>query len=415
LGPSTTATDVDAVDAATATDWSGLAGIWGIYFSFGLVSGSFAPVITEVREELGIDAGRMGLLLGLWQLVYFAASVPVSKLIDRLGLTWSLTIAGSLMAASAFLRAGATNYPVMLVAVVLFGLGGPFISIGAPQFVAMSFGVRRRARAVSVYVTAPPLGATVAAAGTQSVLIPLLGGWRAAFVFHGAFAVASTVVWATVRGRRRRAARPHPSTDTAWAPRTTTRGLLRIPSMWALAALACTTFAVNHALGSWLVELLRASGFDETSAGTVASIPVLVGIVAALVIPRLAAGSRRTPTIVTVQIVGAVALLALLDPYQWGLALAVPLVAIGCLRASALPLATLMIMDDVRLGGVRAAGSVGMYFAVGELGGLVGPLAAGLSVDRTGSFDAVVWGLFVLSLVGAVIGAVASRSTRRVS
>jgi cyanate permease len=242
------------------------------------------------------------------------------------------------------------------------------------------------------------------------VFIPLFGSWRGAFSLYGVFALGSTVVWATVRTRGRR---PQAAMETSVHTRGATRALLRVPAMWAIMALAFTTFAVNHVLNSWLVELLRHSGVDEGEAGTIASIPVLVGIVASLVIPRLASGSRRTPTIVTVQIVGAVALLALLDPQGWGLAFVVPLVAIGCLRASSLPLATLMIMDDARLGGVRAAGTVGVYFAVGELGGLAGPLAAGLSIDRTGTFDAVVLGLCLLSLVGAVTGAVASGLVRR--
>jgi cyanate permease len=411
LQPATTELEVDGAGSNLVADWPGLAAVWMIYFSFGLVAGSFAPVITEIRDELLIGAGRVGLLLGIWQLVYFLASVPVSKFIGRHSLTLSLSLAAALIACSALLRAAAPSYLAMLIAVVFLGLGGPFISIGAPTFVATSFGARHRSLAVSIYVTGPPIGTTVAAAGTHSLFIPALGSWRAVFAAYGVVTLAAGVMWAAVR--RARTGRVFPAQARAPAQPGTTRRLLAVPAMWALLAFGFITFAVNHALGSWTVELLRTNDFDEAYAGTVASIPVLVGIVAALVIPRVAAGRRRTATIVTVQVIGALAMLALLDPSQWDASLALPLAAIGVLRASALPLATLMIMDDARLGGTYAVASVGIYFAVGEFGGLVGPLATGLLVDRTGSFDSAVWVLVVLALAGAATGAAASRSVHR--
>ena len=120
------------------------------------------------------------------------------------------------------------NWTVVWVGVFLFGLGGPLVSIGAPKFVSMSFGAHRRTRAVSAYVTAPPLGATVAAAGAHSVFIPLFGSWRGAFSLYGVFALGSTVVWATVRTRGRR---PQAAMETSVHTRGATRALLRVPAM----------------------------------------------------------------------------------------------------------------------------------------------------------------------------------------
>ena len=60
-------------------------------------------------------------------------------LIDRFGLRCSLLMASLLMGASALLRSQAQDYTMLLIAVALFGLGGPLISIGAPKLISLWF------------------------------------------------------------------------------------------------------------------------------------------------------------------------------------------------------------------------------------------------------------------------------------
>ena len=43
--------------------WWLLAGVWGLYASFGLVASCLAPLVVQVEEELGISHAAMGSVL----------------------------------------------------------------------------------------------------------------------------------------------------------------------------------------------------------------------------------------------------------------------------------------------------------------------------------------------------------------
>ncbi len=53
------------------------------------------------------------------------------------------------------------------------------------------------------------------------------------------------------------------------------------------------SFSIDHGLRNWLPEIIRASGHTAEAAGYLATIPVFMGVVSALVFPRLAVPERR--------------------------------------------------------------------------------------------------------------------------
>ncbi len=60
-------------------------------------------------------------------------------LVDRLGVRRALGIGIIVVLASLVLRGLATNFITLFLAMALFGIGGPIISIGAPKMVAQWF------------------------------------------------------------------------------------------------------------------------------------------------------------------------------------------------------------------------------------------------------------------------------------
>lgn len=48
--------------------WLVLAGVWLIYFSFGVTIASMAPLVGPISAELGIGNSTMGAILGAWPL-----------------------------------------------------------------------------------------------------------------------------------------------------------------------------------------------------------------------------------------------------------------------------------------------------------------------------------------------------------
>ena len=97
--------------ASSGYRWVLLGGVWLIYFCFGLMITSLAPLITPIATELGIGHAKMGAILGAWPLVYIAASIPCGMLLDRLGARIALLIAALIMCASGVARGNGTGGP----------------------------------------------------------------------------------------------------------------------------------------------------------------------------------------------------------------------------------------------------------------------------------------------------------------
>ena len=128
-----------------------LLGVWLLYGSFGLIATSLAPIAEIVIEDLAMTHGEMGLIMGAWQLIYIFSAVPAGMLLDRIGAKKALAIGGSLIALSAFARTGAGNFGELLGAVMLFGLGGPIISAGAPKAIVSAFEGSARGLAMGIW------------------------------------------------------------------------------------------------------------------------------------------------------------------------------------------------------------------------------------------------------------------------
>ncbi|MDG2284821.1 MAG: MFS transporter, partial [Alphaproteobacteria bacterium] len=135
--PLTSSSDTAAPPPAKSTvhayRWVMLAGVWLIYCSFGVTVASIAPLVSVITADLGMSHGAMGSVLGAWPFVYIGASLPCGVLLDRIGPAKGLLLAALIMAASGALRGFADGHLTLALAVAVFGLGGPMISIGAPN------------------------------------------------------------------------------------------------------------------------------------------------------------------------------------------------------------------------------------------------------------------------------------------
>ena len=190
--------------------WLILFGVWLIYFCFGLTIASMAPLLGPIGAELGIGNSLMGAILGAWPLTYILAAIPCGILLDRLGARRMLFLAALVMAASGLARSYAETPIQLLLAVALFGIGGPMISVGAPKIIARLFKGKTRATAMGVYVTGPYLGGILSLSLTNSLVMPLVGNdWRGVMLVYAALVA--------IRARMRSASCSRPSGTKRWS------------------------------------------------------------------------------------------------------------------------------------------------------------------------------------------------------
>ncbi|MEZ5650414.1 MAG: MFS transporter [Burkholderiaceae bacterium] len=389
--------------------WLILAGVWLIYAGFGLVVTSLAPLVAPIQTELGLSHSAMGSVLGAWQLIYIVSAVPCGLLLDRLGVRAALTLAAVIIAASAFGRAMAFDYWSLLFAVMVFGLGGPIVSAGAPKVIAHWFTGADRGFAMGVYLTGPSIGGVISLTLTHSVLLPAFGGqWRSVLISWAGVALLAGASWWFLAGTRRaRANSPDAGPDTPTPQRQTIRQLLASPAVRLVMLMSVGVFMFNHGLNNWLPELLRRDGMTAINAGYWASIPTIVGILGSLTIPRLAIPGRRFRILMILSIAALIA--SLLLHFQAPVPLFTGLMMQGVARSALMTVLILTLVELPDIGPSRAGTAAGLFFSAAEIGGVMGPLGLGALYDLTGSFDA---GLFLLSAVSVLLIVGVSRLER---
>lgn len=367
--------------------WLILAGVWLIYFSFGLTVAAMAPLVPAICSDLEISYGAMGAVLGAWPFVYILSALPCGMLLDRIGPRKALFVAAAIMALSGFLRSFSDTYLIMILAVAVFGLGGPLISIGAPKLIAFLFEGRDRGLAMGIYITGPGVGAVVALSITNSFLLPIFDySWRSVIGAYALFTISSGCIWLLLSSNQL----GHLVEATMQAASTgpigeTFRNLASIRSVQIVLAMSVGIFFFNHGLNNWLPEIIRSKGLSFAEAGYWAAIPTTVSIMSALLIPRLATAERRMLVMgLLIVCAGGATILLHTAP---GLQLAFGLCLQGLARGAMMTVALLMLVEIPNVGPKRAGTAGGLFFTAAEIGGVTGPLVIGLLHDLSGGFS----------------------------
>jgi sugar phosphate permease len=374
--------------------WTILVLCWFIYFSFGLTSTTLSAIAPLVRSDLNLSYSQMGFILGTWQLVYTVAAFPLGFLIDRIGAYKSLLLAASIVSISAILRSFASSFETMTVFVAIFGFGGCIVSIGIPKIAATWFSGKERATATGIYATGGTTGGITALLLTNSVVIPLVGSWRTAYLIYGLAGLLIAAVW-LLRGRASPGNSDHKSLNRS-VPRI---GWLEVKQSFSknvllIIFIGITTFLVAHGLQQWLPTILQLNGMTMIEAGYAVSLVNVFMIFGSLLAPRIPywLGSRKAAIclLLVIQGLSVLTISGVSGPYLW------TVLALRGISGGFMPLLSLILMDLPEVGSTRMGMVGGLFFAIGEIGGFGGPASMGLFKDLTGTF---LWGLVFLAVV----------------
>lgn len=397
--------------------WILLAGVWAMYCSFGLIVTSLAPLVGLIESDLDISHSAMGSVMGAWQLIFIISAIPCGILLDKISVRSALTLGGLIIAASALARGFADSYATLMIAVMLFGVGGPIISTGAPKVVTQHFDGQSRGLAMGIYMTGPSIGGVVSLTLTHSMLVPFFDdSWRAVMFLWGGFAAGVSILWwllTTINPIPQTQEDIHQGTlEAATAPLKQTQiimNLLRQPSVVLVLLMGVGVFMFNHGLMNWLPALLEEGGLSEVDSGYWAAIPTVVGIAGSLLIPRLATPERRYHILIALTLCAALA--SVLLQFSADLPRITGLVMQGIARSSLMTVLILTLLELPAVGEKYAGIASGIFFTAAEVGGVLGPISLGILYDVSGGFSA---GLYLLSSISLLI-AISAMALKRTS
>lgn len=377
--------------------WVMFAGMVGVYFAFGMMVTAIPPMITEVRTDLGMNRGAMGLALGAWTAMYIVTASFGGRVIDRIGVKVALALGGLSVTATAFARSMAQGPVSLWLGVSILGIGGPLISAGAPTLCGQWFtDDDERQFAVSIYNLGPGIGSIVVLFSTNAVLLPWLGDWRLVLRFEAAIAFGLTLVWAVIAWR----APDQPvarSTQPAKPMREEWLGLVRSAEVRHTLVLGALTFFVMHSLNNWLVDAV--SGSAEITEGAAANWIAgagMLGMGLLFVVPLLASRYGRTAALTTtwVFIIFGLLLVGFGPP---------PLALVGALatgvRATMVPLLIISVMTAKGVNDSNMGAANGLWFSSAQIGAVAGPFLVGLIADTRAGFGGA---MVLLAAVGVI-------------
>ncbi|MFT4711742.1 MAG: cyanate permease [bacterium] len=390
--------------------WALLTGVWALYCSFGLIVTSLAPLVMLIESDLDISHSAMGSVMGAWQLVFIVSAIPCGILLDKLGTRYALTLGGLIIAASALARGFSDSYAMLIIAVMLFGIGGPIISAGAPKVVTRYFDGQTRGLAMGIYMTGPSIGGVISLTLTHSVLVPLFDdSWRGVMFLWAGFTALISLAWFALASFNPSSNTPLIDVQTqdelAQVPQKQTQiiaNLLRQPSVVLVLGMGIGVFMFNHGLNNWLPELLKNGGLSLVESGYWAAIPTVIGIAGSLLIPRLATPGRRYHILIILSLCAAVA--SVLLQFQADVPLITGLILQGIARSSLMTVLILTLLELPAVGEKYAGVASGLFFSVAEVGGVLGPLTLGFMYDMSGGFNSGLYLLTSISLLIAISG-----------
>ena len=343
--------------------------------------------------------GQMGVILGIWQLVYIGTSSPLGTLVDRWGVRRSMAAGLFLILLSLILRGLAVDFYTLLLAVALFGVGGPIISIGSPKVVALWFQGRERGMAAGAYTTGPIAGNAVALMTAASVRT-LTGTWRGIAPVYGGLLVAVMAAWWLLAREATSSSDRAEEVSTRIPGRQVLGRLLGIGNVRTVLMLSVGTFLLNHGLGAWLPTVLQESGMSLSEAGRWAAAGTAAGVVGLLMMPLLGRRGARVKSLVVLFAVTAAANVGLVT--LSGPALIAAVLLSNVARGPLMPLMMLVLMETEGVGAAFMGAAAGLFFATAEIGGFGGPFLLGVLRDATGALTSGVLALAGVAVVMAL-------------
>jgi CP family cyanate transporter-like MFS transporter len=362
-----------------------------------------APVLPQIRQELGLSEVQAGFLTTLPVLCFAFFAPPAAALVRRLGAHTALLLALVGIAVFTALR------PLGGVALLLGGtlLAGICLTIGN---VAVPVTIKRDlpARvglATGLYTAGMCLGAAV----TAGLVEPLAGAyhWRTALAAGALPALLAVVVW-HVAGRDRSAVSVDADVEEALPHVGRPAGVWRQPRAWAIAGFLAAQSCAYLSLTAWLPTMLVDTvGVSLKTGGAAMAAFQLLGIAGTLLVPMMIPRFRdQVPVVLGVCLIWGTTIAGLLlAPSLWPLWTVIGGVSHGAGISMALTLIALRAATaDV------AASLSGMVQFIGYGVGALAPVVVGALYGITGSWGPPLTLLLVLLLGMAAAGVMGGRN-----
>ncbi|WP_440137375.1 CynX/NimT family MFS transporter [Nocardia cyriacigeorgica] len=342
---------------------------------------AFSPLAEEIGHEIGYGTAVVGVFGMIPTLMFSLSGLLTPLMVRRLGLERT-ALAAMLMAGLGMLIRVLVSGTAELFVFSALALGGMGIgNVVIPPLVKRYF-PDRLAIVSALYITMVQLGTVLPA--LVAVPVAESHGWRISLGMWALLGFIAAVPWFGVLRDRRGCdkidttalpADGHATTGKAW----------RSPVAWGMAGMFGMTSLTTYSMFTWLPTIFADAGASAAFGGSMVALFAVVGLVAALTAPTVAARlTNPFPVVIGCAVCFFVAFTALLvapmsTPILW-------VIVLG-LGPSTFPMALTLINLRTRTPAGSAALS-GFTQGVGYAVACAGPVLFGMLHSATGGYAA---------------------------
>ncbi|WP_042222399.1 CynX/NimT family MFS transporter [Oceanobacillus manasiensis] len=364
-----------------------IAGIIVVAFNLRPAITSVGPLISTIRDELGMSNWSVGLLTSL-PLVAFAIMSPLIPRIANRYTNERVMLAGLVILLIGISVRSFSLISLLFLGTLLVGIGIAICNVLLPGVIKEKFPLKV-AFMTSVYSTSMGIFAA-AASGLSIPLANNIGlGWQWALTVWALPALVGIFIWASLN-KQEKATK---SMKVAFVT-SENNAIWKSALAWQVAAFMGLQSFLFYVTISWLPEILHQYGLSMSAAGWMLSIMQLVGLPASFLVPVIAGKLKSQRPIVIVNGVLSITGYTGLLMGESYLVMSISTVLIGITLSGTFALA-LTFLGMRAKDAKQAAALSGMAQSLGYLLAAVGPLLIGLLYDLTHS-----WSIPLLFLIG---------------
>ena len=412
--------------------WKLLIILWAIIIlNFTFPTFGTSVVNTYMAKAMHLSRKELGLAFSVFSLMAGLPGPLVAKSINTLGIRWTLVLGTLLTSCGALLMAlfVKTTFQAILILGFIVGAGAAMAGTTAPQVGIARWFHRKRARAMSLLLTASGIGGLIAVPTLNATIAHFGGNWRAAWWCMGAMSMIAAITSALFVRESPAEMNQSPDGETgedSSSPRGSRAGersvfkttedwtlgeALRSPTLWLLVP---TYLGFFMGFFIYLAHgILHLEGLGHTPAEAARSISVIFGssLIGQIAVATL--GDRVEPrfiSAVAVCLYGGGTLLAIHASSTAMMYIYAIMMGAGFAAA----FTCIMTIWSNYYGPRLYPALLGVTTPLGTILGAIGPFTAGYIYDKYGTYVPVFEAIAVLCALTAFLYLLAVPPVRRI-
>lgn len=352
------------------------------------------PVLfKEISQDLGLSLVQLGAVWGMGGLAGIFTSLAGGLIGDRFGSKHTISTICILAGIAGAARGLSGNFIGLAVTMFLFGMLAMTLSLNIHKSAGVWFSGKQVVMANGVVSAGMAFGFMIGAMISDTIMSPLLGGWKNVMFLYGAISILLGIVWMMTK----RETVPNKTADSAESPSFSyvLGQVVRIKSIWILAVSTLFYGSAVNGFTGFLPLFLRESGWIPAKADGALAAYNAAGMLAA--IPLTLISSRlnsRKKVLIPGLIIGCIGI-GLFSVIE-GVIIWLLAVLVGFMRDAYYAILATMAIETRGIGAVFAGTAIGLVWSFGSLGGFLGPpIGNYLAVIRPG-YAFIFWAVCLL-------------------